>query len=65
MIWDIANDATSAIILDLASRCGLRQEWAQCEPDVREEIRKEWQRIIIKAIFIATTGREDSNEVQE
>ena len=44
----IAENIVSDILLDLADRRGLRQEWEQIDEDIQIEIFETWQSIILK-----------------
>ena len=41
-----AGKIVNAIIKDLTSRRGLRQEWDEFDEDIKTEIREEWENIV-------------------
>ncbi len=46
----LAQRIVAAIESDLSDRRGIRQEWEQIDPDVQDEIRDEWAKIIEKLL---------------
>lgn len=47
--------AIQAIIEDISDRRGLKHEWRQIDPDIRDEIMQEWRQLIENHI-IASGG---------
>jgi len=46
----VAIMAVNSILLNLADRKGLGDEWDQIDPDIQLEIRQEWERRVRVAI---------------
>lgn len=46
MTTDMARAIVEAIEMDISDRRGLKWEWAGIDPEVQEEIRQEWVKII-------------------
>jgi hypothetical protein len=45
-----ARRAVEAIVRDLSDRRGLKHEWWQIDPDIRADIKRQWQAIIMEAL---------------
>jgi hypothetical protein len=45
--------AADAIVRDLLSRRGLRQEWEEIDEEIQQEIKQAWAALIQKAIDMA------------
>lgn len=45
-----AERILKALINDLRDRRGLKQEWNQIDDDIKDEIVREWTRIILETI---------------
>lgn len=50
MADDISIKIVDAILADLMDRRGFRQEWDQCDDEIKIEIRDAWVRIVKEKI---------------
>lgn len=47
---EIARVAVKRIVTDLRDRKGLKQEWGMIHPEIQDEIRDVWGKIIVQEI---------------
>jgi trans-2-enoyl-CoA reductase len=46
MMASLSKTIVDRIIEDLTDRRGLRHEWDECDDEIQEEIRQEWETIV-------------------
>lgn len=46
----LAKKIVKAIIRDIEDRSGIGNEWEQIDPDIQDEIRKEWKKKIVSVL---------------